>query len=214
MQTSPLPPSPGHADVQQHALTTAAEAELAEIQRKAAEAAEQAKAKMRQAAAQQAEFHRLIEAGKAAWEKLQNARDQVGILTARRAVAAGKFDILIGGDALTTSWHRDLKIDPLVDSHVYGPTHQFPFIFHSHTMAAIDLAAARIQAAIPALEQAEAEARTAAEDFARREGFEHPLAGTPPAAPEAPTAPETSDTSVVPVAPEPERYPGKRKATR
>ncbi|NBV25465.1 MAG: hypothetical protein EBS05_26585, partial [Proteobacteria bacterium] len=122
---------------------------------------------------------------------------------------AERFDALIGGEALTTSWHRELKIDPLVDSHMYGPTHQFPFILHAHTMAAIDLAAARIQAAIPALEQAEAEARTAAEDFARREGFEHPLAAVKPTQPDA-----TGDTSVAPLAPEPEKYPGKRKATK
>ncbi|NBV25688.1 MAG: hypothetical protein EBS05_27770, partial [Proteobacteria bacterium] len=120
MQTSPLHPSPWHADVQQHSLSLAAEAELVEIEKKAAEAAAQAKAKLRQAAARQAEFHRLIECGRAAWEKLQNARDQAGILAARRTVAAERFDALIGGEALTTSWHRELKIDPLVDSHMYG----------------------------------------------------------------------------------------------
>lgn len=161
------------AEVQEGPAKTKALAELAKIEAAAARQRVEADEKLAIAQRQEAEWHALLETGKAAWARLTHARDHLQILRDRHALASVRFDKLVGGFDFSTSWHRDLlKLDPCADGAAYGPglNYENPFVFHARTLAALELGIARVEQRVPEFERTEALAREAARIFAKRHG--------------------------------------------
>jgi|GEM_PF-2541670 len=160
-----------------------------EIERHAAEARAVAEAKLKEANRAQAAWLAVLSAGQKTWQTLQNAREQLDILRERHALAAAEFDKLVGGEFYTHEWHRQQHADPMLDGWVYGTLtkEENPFVFHARTLAALELGIARIESRLPEFERAEADARQAAQHYAKAHGIAHDFGDAEPPAP----APET-----------------------
>ncbi len=208
--------TPNHWDISAAATSPAVaqlQAEIDAVERQAAEARAVAAAKLRGANAAQAAWLAVLSAGQGKWQALQNAREQLNILRQRHALAAAEFEKLVGSESYTREWHEAQHADPMLDGWVYGTLtkEENPFVFHARTLAALDLGIARVKKRLPEFERAEADARKAAQDYAKANGIAH--AFTDGAKP-TPTAPEDSDAASALADEPPERFSGRRKGTR
>ncbi len=164
--------TPNHWDISAAATSPAVaqlQAEIDAVERQAAEARAVAAAKLRGANAAQAAWLAVLSAGQGKWQALQNAREQLNILRQRHALAAAEFEKLVGSESYTREWHEAQHADPMLDGWVYGTLtkEENPFVFHARTLAALDLGIARVKKRLPEFERAEADARKAAQDYAR-----------------------------------------------
>lgn len=209
------PESPWHADVGEPPIKPQLREELAELERQAAAKREEVKAKLAAVQARENDWRAILNTGMEAWTRLQNAMSHLKILRDRRDVEAAKFDALVGGENYTEGWHAAVSISPLLDNSIFSATkEENPFVHHARNIAALDLGIARIESRLPEFERAEADARKAAQDYAKANGLEHAVAG------EAQPMPADTDDSDAAIAianepPEqPEKFPGRRKGTR
>ena len=167
-----------HRETNDHAALVKAKADLAKLDANHSKSRADVLDKVAAVQHVQAEWCAVLAVGQAAAARVQNATEQLEILRDRHAVAAAKFDSIIGGDLYTKEWHSVAHADPLLNSWVYGtPTeNENPTAYHARTLAALELGIDRIQKLLPGFEQAEADAREAAVRFAKANGITHDLA--------------------------------------
>ncbi len=213
------PESPWHADVGEPPVKPQLREELAELERQAAAKRAEVQEKLAVVQSRENEWRGILTGGLAAWQALQNAREQLDILRQRHALAAAEFDKLVSSELYTLEWHRAVSASPLLDGWVYGAItrEENPFVFHARTLAALELGIARIESRLPEFERAEADARQTAQDYASANGITHAFtdeAKAEPAAPVTQTEPDDDDPASALADEPPEKFPGKRKPTR
>lgn len=208
------PESPWHADVGEPPIKPQLREELAELERQAAAKREEVKAKLAVVQTRENEWRAILSTGMESWTRLQNVRSHLRILRDRHAVEAAKFDALVGCDNYTEEWHAAMHISPLLDNGVFSATKdELPLVHHARTLAALELGIARIESRLPEFERAEADARRAAQKYARENSIAHAFTDEAKAAPVSAIA-DTSDAAAALADEQPERFAGKRKGTR
>ena len=163
-------------EVRDTSSTLKLQAELARIEASNARSRADAVEKLAVAERKTGEWRAVLAAGQGAWDRLSHARQHLEILRDRHAVAAAKFDGLVGGFEYSRSWFVDLqKFDPLKDNAAFGSVTNFenPFVFHAREMSALEAGIARIEDRLPEFERVEDDAREAAMRYAKSHGIEH-----------------------------------------
>ena len=163
-------------EVRDTSSTLKLQAELARIEASNARSRAEAVEKLAVAERKTGEWRAVLAAGQGAWDRLSHARQHLEILRDRHAVAAAKFDGLVGGFEYSRSWFVDLqKFDPLKDNAAFGSVTNFenPFVFHAREMSALEAGIARIEDRLPEFERVEDDAREAAMRYAKSHGIEH-----------------------------------------
>ena len=211
MTMTQAPESPWHADVDEPPIKPQLREGLAELERQAAAKRDEVKAKLAVVQTRENEWRAILNAGLEAWTRLKNANSHLLILRDRYAVEAVKFDALVGGETYTHDWHTVMHANPLLEGFIYGATkEENPFVFHARSIGALELAIARVEKRLPEFERAEADARKAAQDYAKANGIEHAFTDAPKP---KPTEPGESDPANALADEPPEKCAGKRKAT-
>ena len=163
-------------EIRETAATLKLQAELARIEASNARSRAEVVEKLAVAERKAGEWRAVLAAGQGAWDRLSHARQHLEILRDRQAVAAAKFDGLVGGFEYSRSWFVDLqKFDPLKDNAAFGTVTNFenPFVFHAREMSALEAGVVRIEDRLPELERVEADAREAAIRYAKVNGIAH-----------------------------------------
>lgn len=163
-------------EIRETAATLKLQAALARIETNNARSRADAVANLAAAEKKTGDWRAVLAAGQGAWDRLSHAREHHQILRDRHAVAAAKFDGLVGGFEYSRSWFVDLqKFDPLKDNAAFGSVTNFenPFVFHAREMSALEAGIARIESRLPEFEKIEADAREAAIRYAKANGIEH-----------------------------------------
>ena len=163
-------------EVRDTSSTLKLQAELAKVEASNARSRADAVEKLAVAERKAGEWRAVLAAGQGAWDRLNHARDHLKILRDRHAVAAAKFDGLVGGFEYSRSWFVDLqKFDPLKDNAAFGSVTNFenPFVFHAREMSALEAGIARIEDRLPEFERVEDDAREAAIRHAKLNGIDH-----------------------------------------
>ena len=158
------------------AATLKLQAALAKVEASNARSRADAVANLAAAEKKTGDWRAVLAAGQGAWDRLSHARQHLEILRDRHALAAAKFDGLVGGFDYSRSWFVDLqKFDPLKDNAAFGSVTNFenPFVFHAREMSALEAGIARIESRLPELERIEAAAREAAIRYAKANGIAH-----------------------------------------
>ena len=166
------------SEIRETAATLKLQAALARIETNNARSRADAVANLAAAEKKTGDWRAILAAGQAAWGRLNHAREHLKILRDRHAVAAAKFDGLVGGFEYSRSWFVDLqKFDPLKDNAAFGSVTNFenPFVFHAREMSALEAGIARIESRLPEFEKIEADAREAAIRYAKANGIDHDL---------------------------------------
>ena len=163
-------------EVQDTASKKKLQAELAKVEASNARSRADAVEKLAVAERKAGEWRAVLAAGQGAWDRLSHAREHLDILRDRHAIAAAKFDGLVGGFEYSREWHRELhKLDPLQDAAMFGPitNGENPFLYYARTIVALEAGVARIESRLPEFERVEADARDAAIRHAKANGIEH-----------------------------------------
>ena len=163
-------------EVRETAATLKLQAELARIEASNARSRAEAVEKLAVAERKTGEWRAVLAAGQGAWDRLSHSREQLKILRDRHALAAAKFDGLVGSFDYSRSWFVDLqKFDPLKDNAAFGSVTNFenPFVFHAREMSALEAGIARIEDRLPEFERVEDDAREAAMRYAKSHGIDH-----------------------------------------
>lgn len=163
-------------EIRETAATLKLQAELARIEASNARSRAEAVEKLAVAERKTGQWRAVLAAGQAASDRLSHSREHLAILRDRHAIAAAKFDGLVGGFDYSRSWFVDLqKFDPTKDNAAFGSVTNFenPFLFYARTIVALEAGIARIEDRLPEFEKIEAEAGEAAIRYAKANGIEH-----------------------------------------
>ena len=163
-------------EIRETAATLKLQAALAKVEASNARSRADAVANLAAAEKKTGDWRAVLAAGQGAWDRLSHARQHLEILRDRHALAAAKFDGLVGGFDYSRSWFVDLqKFDPLKDNAAFGSVTNFenPFVFYAREMSALEAGVVRIESQLPEFERVEADAREAAVRYAKAHGIEH-----------------------------------------
>lgn len=163
-------------EIRETASTLKLQAELARIETSNARSRADAVEKLAVAERKTGQWRAVLAAGQAASDRLSHSREHLAILRDRHAVAAAKFDRLVGGFEYSRSWFVDLqKFDPTKDNAAFGSVTncENPFVFHAREMSALEAGIARIEDRLPEFEKIEADAREAAIRYAKANDIDH-----------------------------------------